>query len=162
MAISLNTAIESIDVNKLTSAIMSLVDTFINFFDTLFNTIDWNKVWDLLKSTLSSQNFDWMKIIETIGIATLQALIVSTLTTGLSSLGSVIASAAANIASNPIVLTATAAAFGISGAAFGLKQVVKATPKVIESTKEVVSGDENSLKALKDLGSEFDVLGGNF
>lgn len=162
MAISLNTAIESIDVNKLTSAIMSLVDTFINFFDTLFNTIDWNKVWDLLKSTLSSQNFDWMKIIEAIGIATLPALIVSTLTTGLSSLGSVIASAAANIASNPIVLTAAAAAFGISGAAFGLKQVVKATPKIIENTKEVVSGDENSLKSLKDLGSEFDVLGGNF
>ena len=141
---------------------MSLVDTFVNFFDTLFNTIDWNKVWDLLKSTLSSQNFDWMKIIEAIGIATLPALIVSTLTTGLSSLGSVIASAAANIASNPIVLTAAAAAFGISGAAFGLKQVVKATPKIIENTKEVVSGDENSLKALKDLGSEFDVLGGNF
>lgn len=161
MAETLNTAIEKIDAEKLGNAIAALAGTFVTFFDTLFNEIKWDKVWDLLKSTLSSQNFDWKTILEAIGIATLPSLIVSNLTTGLSALGSVVAKAAAGIASNPVVLTAAAAAFGVTGAFKGVEGIVKGFPKAIEDTKDIFVGD-NSLQALNDLGAEFDTLGGAF
>lgn len=161
MAETLNTAIEKIDAEKLGNAIAALAGTFVTFFDTLFNEINWDNVWDLLKSTLSSQNFDWITILEAVGIVALPSLIVTTLTTGLSSLGSVVASAAATIASNPAVLTAAAAAFGVTGAFKGVEGIVKGVPKAVESTKDVFVGD-NSLQALNDLGAEFDTLGGAF
>ena len=163
MAISLNTAIGNINAEQLSSAIMALVDTFLDFFGTMFNSIDWNAVWDLLSSTLSSQNIDWMKIINAIGLAALPSLIVTTLTTGLSSLGSVIASSAATIASSPVVLTAVAGAFGVAGAAYGIDAIAQSLPTVVDNTKQLFEGEgSGSLKTLNEMGAEFDHFGGNF
>lgn len=133
---SINSAIENIDSDQLSAAIMSLVTTFTEFFETLFETIKWDEVWDLLVDTLSNKNLDWMKIIEAIGIATLPALIVSTLTTGLGALGSAIASAAATIAASPVVLTAVAGAFGVGGVAYGVSQAIENIPKNYERVEQ--------------------------
>lgn len=121
---SINEAISGIDANQLSEAIMSLVTTFTEFFETLFDTIAWGDVWDLLVDTLSNENIDWMKILEAIGIATLPALIVSTLTTGLGALGGTIASAAATIAASPVVLTAVAGAFGVGSVAYNMTKAI--------------------------------------
>ena len=158
---SINSAIENINAEQLAEAITSLVNTFIDFFDTLFKTIDWGEVWDLLTNTLSSMNVDWLKLVEAIGIAALPSIIVGTITSGLSGLGSVIAQAAATVASSPVVLTAAATAFGVSGAIYGVKAAAERAPALVEETKDVLYGDNDySLKALDDLGAEFDNFGG--
>lgn len=158
---SINSAIKNIDAEKLSAAIMSLVTTFTEFFETLFNTIDWGGVWDLLVDTLSSKNLDWMKIIEAIGIATLPALIVSTLTTGIGALGSVIASAAATIASSPVVLTAVAGAFGVGALTVGAYGVSKGIEGIQDSYERV--DREKSLMDIRGYGgydfSNFSVMG---
>lgn len=132
---AINTAIAGINADQLASAIMSLINTFLDFFSTLFQSIDWGGVWNLLVDTLSSQNVDWLKIIEAIGLAALPSIIVGTLTTGLSALGTTIGSAAATIASSPVVLTAAAAAFGVAGAAYGVKSVIEAAPHINDEVK---------------------------
>lgn len=133
---AINTAITSIDSEKLASAVSSLASAFVDFFDTLFNTISWEEVWDKLTGTLSSKNLDWLKIIEAIGLATLPSLIVSTLTTGLGGLGSAIASSAATIAGSPVVLTAVAAAFGAAGSAYGIKAIIDSMPAIEQNMQE--------------------------
>lgn len=160
---TINISLENIDGDDLASAITALANTLVDAFETLIDTINWGGIWDKLVSTLSSENFDWMKIIEAIGIATLPTLIVSTLTTCLGALGSSIASAAATIAGSPVVLTAVSAAFGLSGAAYGVNALVESVPTLIEQTNEVLYGDNpTSLKALDEMGAEFDTFGGAF
>lgn len=138
---SINEAISGIDANQLSEAIMSLVTTFTEFFETLFDTIAWGDVWDLLVDTLSSENIDWMKILEAIGIATLPVLIVSTLTTGLGALGGAIASAAATIAASPVVLTAVAGAFGVGSVAYNMTKGIEG----IQESYEYVEQQKNEM-----------------
>ena len=158
---SINTAIEGIDANQLSEAIMSLVTTFTEFFETLFDTIAWGDVWDLLVDTLSNENIDWMKILEAIGIATLPALIVSTLTTGLGALGGTIASAAATIAASPVVLTAVAGAFGVGGVAYGMTKVIENIPKNYEYVEQ--QKNEMDIRGYGDYDfSNFDTTGKSF
>lgn len=106
LAETLNATIEKIDVDDLTAAINALVGTFVDFFSTLFNAINWGNIWELLTSVLSSEDFDWGKVVEAIGIAAIPGMILNALTPGLTSLGGAIVGAVA---------------FGVSGAIVGLE-----------------------------------------
>lgn len=160
---AINVAVSNISADTLASAISALSGTLVTAFETLVTQIDWGSIWDKLIESLSSQNFDWLSVIEAIGIVALPGLIVKTITTGLSGLGSTIASSAAAIAADPVVLTAVAAAFGISGGVYGVTQVVNALPTMVQQTQDLFTGDNDySLKALDDLDTQFENFGGAF
>lgn len=121
---TLNSTLEKIDADDLAQAISAISGAVVDFFSTLFNDINWDEIWDLLIGVLESEDFDWKRVVEAIGIVAIPSMILSALTPGLNSLGGAIVGAVA---------------FGVSGAIVGLETQISGLAdkfRTIKSEKE--------------------------